>query len=1596
MPRSRTEKFSILLDKTNRVFSAFDGYGESYKADPSFGQKTWVGGLIWLAFKFLMFVLFCINLVRLLQGSTLMRDGSAMIWNTETVPITDPKKLPALDVPPLNLFVSSEVYMFESKSPSVQRVKVVDNTGFHVNLDSATSASQHFPRASAVYGTTSVPLNRFFQRDMNTLLKSQQSHAFSSTELLYYLDNPQFKHDEAFYPHDFYAYFRLDPATLAEIKPCQLQLWTANVGEFNNVQDNQTLLAAARTFVSSPGTWLPPGWAASSFDDRRRFKSLSGTNLFTFHVNMTQACSTPSPIPPSLSPCLPAPGPAPSGSLPRRSCPPAPALRPVDAQRTTLIAAVLSPRSAASAPRWGALGWAAAWPVQDVHDEIMAQFPHTNASNLLNYHFGVNYAANFRLIKQGFDDGEGGSYSEYRWQAHAIGLTGNMLEFVNVSIPVESSLDPPFYVQLSNINGVEVVRVDQVIIGPPGTPDAWRVTRLKEQPRVDFTLTAGNLTLPKQPPDTWVCPDVWYGTHDGCDCSCGAYDPDCEESAMRVYHCYSSGSKCNRQASCVANLGPETDPGLRPRARICARPSRGGGGRLVGAGAQDPRRVFSPLRMFVSDPFDQSRLHEFGDTYIDNFVGQVKFRQQIRSSVAGALLPCPSAPLPVCASAPLPVCASAPLPVCASAPLPVCAPARLRPCPSAPLPVCAPASLRPCQSAPLPVCASAPLPVCAPLETCHLCPGDTVMDGKATLESDYVYRCYGAPLSWISPYTVGTKNTTECEMIRGDGIYCLSVEAECDYSVNLNFDVQDLLLEKLQVARLTNSPYSTKVQTIQFTTLPTKNHAVYGWLSGPFNEHSTSVFISHDTTVNDPPFEAVGPYNLLINNEIRATVVGAEQATVPSLQLMKLDNIISPFADLSWGSEGVVTSDTIPGEWTFNVTVHSPREMFEMSAFYYDQSFDCLVIPLGESSPSAVQIFTQVVTPIPPEWTCDPAMWGDGTCDCKCGAWDVDCFNLTEGADRRSPQCANNTETEYFWCVYPGFCAYQDMGDGRLMQTIGLDLQREELPRGTTVACREHPAADFWQYAETLTHVQLDRGSVGAFLPSDRHKPTGQETWTSPSNVEVTFAGFIVPKTPGFAEVGLHPQATTTMGRPKNQWADYCAFDKWVIDPLRTHEIREYTLEPFNRSICVPVTAIGDPPLSTKSCITEMPPTHKLPVYSVSFSTEYYLTFDSSVQQVENKFAEGLPSEGDTDETGSAHYFSGMARVMESDSAYPVTSQRIEIPATLPLVSTRLYWNLTETYLADIISKKPPNWPTKADQIEAVAAGFPALDLAWTLEPLGGVSENQTLVLQPGLEYTLSATLVLRSVRVAKSPLEQLMASGDTIKSWSLSVQSLSASVHTLDAFGSNKATVTYIINFDPNTRAQIIDNTYTLQDFFNSLGSLAGFGAMGLIVLKVVLTIWELRLKLPCFVRPHCNGCTAPALARSSTARHAAVLFSSPFGAAGWVGQKPKKNPDSVLITGSKSLSKFESDILLATRASAAGASGMGGLGGMGGTYSPPTATSAMMMPGTAVMGPGASPARNPAIVMNPIAHMGRGHILTAVAIPGAGMGAPTPGQQL
>ncbi len=50
-------------------------------------------------------------------------------------------------------------------------------------------------------------------------------------------------------------------------------------------------------------------------------------------------------------------------------------------------------------------------------------------------------------------------------------------------------------------------------------------------------------------PDEWTCRSRYYGTDDGCDCNCGAFDPDCANPDAAVYNC-SPESTCLPDGSC--------------------------------------------------------------------------------------------------------------------------------------------------------------------------------------------------------------------------------------------------------------------------------------------------------------------------------------------------------------------------------------------------------------------------------------------------------------------------------------------------------------------------------------------------------------------------------------------------------------------------------------------------------------------------------------------------------------------------------------------------------------------------------------------------------------------------------------------------------------------------------------------------------------------------------------------------------------------------------------------------------------------------------------------------------------------------------------
>jgi hypothetical protein len=56
----------------------------------------------------------------------------------------------------------------------------------------------------------------------------------------------------------------------------------------------------------------------------------------------------------------------------------------------------------------------------------------------------------------------------------------------------------------------------------------------------------GNSTVPA----AWTCFVSFYGTGDGCDCGCGAPDPDCADPSATVYGC-ASGQTCSAAGQCV-------------------------------------------------------------------------------------------------------------------------------------------------------------------------------------------------------------------------------------------------------------------------------------------------------------------------------------------------------------------------------------------------------------------------------------------------------------------------------------------------------------------------------------------------------------------------------------------------------------------------------------------------------------------------------------------------------------------------------------------------------------------------------------------------------------------------------------------------------------------------------------------------------------------------------------------------------------------------------------------------------------------------------------------------------------------------------------
>ena len=60
---------------------------------------------------------------------------------------------------------------------------------------------------------------------------------------------------------------------------------------------------------------------------------------------------------------------------------------------------------------------------------------------------------------------------------------------------------------------------------------------------------------PSTPPAGWSCSPDYYNAGDGCDCGCGAFDPDCGKPSQRLYGC-NVGQYCGQAGACESLPSP--------------------------------------------------------------------------------------------------------------------------------------------------------------------------------------------------------------------------------------------------------------------------------------------------------------------------------------------------------------------------------------------------------------------------------------------------------------------------------------------------------------------------------------------------------------------------------------------------------------------------------------------------------------------------------------------------------------------------------------------------------------------------------------------------------------------------------------------------------------------------------------------------------------------------------------------------------------------------------------------------------------------------------------------------------------------------------
>ena len=1355
----------------NTATKWLDGVGEpDVKQDEydatKYPKSIW-GAITTTLLRLLVLLLIVWYLIQLFSLKTLISQGSTMQLN----PPLPSQKGQQVDVPTLEFQLNSKLSFYESESPSLQRIDVQDMTGYNPTLVSKVSK---VPLATAFYASTTIDLNSFdnnmqtvqaaasstVQLNMRDRSYAVSTHSFAETIKVLYEDALVYPTDNGFFNHTAIVYARIPQTALRAIKPCQAQLLLYNKAVYNGLSQGYVLndrsYQSPQLFpglVSTDELWRPSLFGSSGSRQNRIELSNNSRMLLKLSSRMTSDMMT----------------------------------------------------KFATNQSWGSqsANLSEFYNISDTRSSnsdsgIMTQL------DFLNWELGFSYVNNMQYTFTNIScDGDETSFDLLYAQSNTtISATATTITIDSYRLGSDEwqSFDPDYLP--ASIVVIGAMGQEEMIVTAVTDNNILTVTRSTDSPPIDFTwngpaFTCDTTVFPTSVADldtAWTCDTAKYWANDGCDCNCGAYDPDCcLMIGGSVENCVDSQT-CSPSGQCVNAF--VSDPNTLLISESCYAVNYPGDVTTAGYVGTDEQFAAAGGDQCLPCPGDQAlyggqaQLDSDTSTYVCNVAavgtlsGEDNFQNPPASSGAAVVqwdIQAHSAPFPTMGF---------------------------------------------------------PYPI-------------EVGDGTLT-EILYVYNASSTSTTTTQQtLSVGTASRTTAfkygsHIAMGKLVSAMNSNSDLlvviqhpldttghPFSIQGPYDIraaeQALVVNAASIA--VNKPY----QVLRTQTVPSQPMGYSSYLQ--------QTAYAGDTVLR------VAPFGFWWDSQVGTAETGYQPypypSTVPMLVRgsqdytgLELIHSVSTVSLPTWlcdpsyfhAGDGC---DCNCGLWDPDCGV--------AGATIYDSSVDCTrnatcASTVAVTCPYCAWTNTTTTTPYP-TGTCSTTDPNNPTPI----PTTLDSQTYYQLINLSTPLLLDHitgtsAETPVPLTTPPNADWYNDSStvyDVFTYATVALSRTAEE-----------YTPDDRYDSHPPETSVSPDTIPIEFAMYIIPDRPTYNNTTLCPNTT--------IPNTvpPAFTSYGWDKWSVAAGrqlsvsgcigGAPSAELLDSCVTvaSQEALQDFNLHCITEMAPSYlFDFNVTMPINNKWQ--YKANNSVNGNGGTN-LPEYEFDFQVVYHFSRDNTFLKAEQQFAQNQPNGGDhLRSDGSTYTFYGQRDEATTDTQSGASS---ELPATSPYANVRMVLQPSTLFaVADLHSLKPTSWPSDTHSLQKLVDSFPTLSLTWDLDVVDGSTTLQQLPLLPGYAYFLTADISI-ATKYKTDILGRVV-----IDSWTVESTSGTPSVVALDYFQRQQSVIRYKLNFESDEHQLVETYAVNLSLFIGNVGGALNYLAQAALIVGIVhrLLKWNERQDL-------------------------------------------------------------------------------------------------------------------------------------------------------